>query len=117
MLYEVADLLVAEPSEPISNELPVIEARLVVPNQARCDKHAGQRIFETEPFHPRRHVGAPGRIEQFIQAIEDHYNPTGEQQPVHKSSGRVDGQLRQLRVHPRGPTQPGTDGVIVRRAA
>ena len=41
------NLLVAEPPEPISSELPVIEASLVVPNQAGCDKHAGRRVFGT----------------------------------------------------------------------
>src|SRR6266568_4807746 len=35
------NLIVAESPEPVPSELPVIEASLVIPNQAGCDKHAG----------------------------------------------------------------------------
>ena len=78
----LGDLLGVEAAEPVAGELAVIEPGLVVADHAGCDQHRGQRVLGAEALHSGGYVGAPGGVEQFVEAVEDHHGAAGQQQQI-----------------------------------
>ncbi len=78
----LGDLSVGEAAEAVAGELPVIQPGLVIADQPGGNERRGERVLDTELLDPGRHVGAAGRVEQLVEAIEDHDGAPGQQQEV-----------------------------------
>ena len=80
-----ATCAVTEAAEAVAGEPAVIQPCLVVADDTGGDEHRGERVLGAETLDPGGHVGAAGRVEQFVQAVEDHHGPAGQQQQVHQA--------------------------------
>src|SRR6266536_2601987 len=102
----LGDLSVGEAAEAVAGELPVIQPGLVIADQPGGNERRGERVLDTELLDPGRHVGAAGRVEQLVEAIEDHDGAPGQQQEVRQPRRRgalVEGLQRVFDMTDHGP--------------